>query len=55
MYGLGIVGAYLHWEDCRLNNPLAGSPRGIGSRYQVMETEGKVKVVDTGSARTVEE
>lgn len=48
LYGLGIIGAYLHWEDCRLPNPLAGSSRGAGSRYRpVLLPAGRVKVVDT--------
>jgi hypothetical protein len=33
IYGLGVIGAYLHWADCRLPNPLADGPRGEGYRY----------------------
>jgi hypothetical protein len=48
MYALGIIGAYLNWEDCRLSNPLAGQARGFGSRYRVVVNEsGRVRVVDT--------
>lgn len=52
LYGLGIIGAYLHWEDCRLPNPLADNPRGHGYRYQVrLFPDGSVKVIDTGQAK----
>ncbi|NLE57787.1 MAG: hypothetical protein GX616_05460 [Planctomycetes bacterium] len=53
MYGLGIIGAYLHWDDCRLPNPLADDRRGQGYRYQlVLRPDGSVKVTDTGLARS---
>jgi len=49
MYGLGIIGAYLHWQDCRLPNPLADYPRGQGNRYRIrLRPDGSVKVIDTG-------
>lgn len=48
MYGLGLIGAYLNWDDCRLPNPLADSRRGQGYRYRPMlQADGKVKVVDS--------
>jgi len=52
IYGLGIIGAYLHWDDCRLPNPLADNPRGQGYRYQlVLRPDGSVKMTDTGLTR----
>lgn len=48
MYGLGIIGAYLHWQDCRLPNPLGSRHRGLGYRYKVAVQEGgTVKIIDT--------
>jgi hypothetical protein len=52
MYGLGIIGGYLNWEDCRLPNPLAGRKCGGELRYRPMlQHDGSVKVVDTGSTK----
>ncbi|HPD31334.1 MAG TPA: hypothetical protein PLL20_15180 [Phycisphaerae bacterium] len=52
LYGLGIIAAYLHWEDCQLPNPLADNPRGQGYRYQVgLLPDGSVKVIDTGAGK----
>lgn len=46
LYGLGIVGGYLHWSDCRLPNPLANSDRGIGFKYRpVVTAAGRVQVM----------
>jgi hypothetical protein len=48
IYSLGICGAYLHWEDCRLSNPLAGSGRGFNLRYSpILQENGKVRIIDT--------
>jgi hypothetical protein len=48
MYGLGIIGAYLNWQGCRLPDPLANERRGAGRRYRpVLQADGRVKVVDT--------
>jgi len=48
MYGLGIVGGYLNWRDCRLPNPLAGKGRGDEMRYRpVLQQDGSVQIVDT--------
>lgn len=48
IYGLGIIGGYLNWADCRLPNPLADSARGVGNRYQVvLAGDRTVRVVDT--------
>ena len=45
---LGIIGAYLHWTDCRLSNAFESYGRGFGYRYRcVLQKEGRVKVVDT--------
>lgn len=45
MYGLGIIGGYLHWEDCRLPNPVGGPGGGSASSYRlVLQEDGKIKV-----------
>lgn len=52
MYGLGIIGAYLHWDDCRLPNPLADNRRGQGYRYHlVLRPDGSVKMTNTELTR----
>lgn len=49
IYGLGILGAYLNWQDCRLPNPLADNPRGAGFRYKpAIGAHGKVSISDRG-------
>ena len=49
IYGLGLIGGYLNWEDCPLPNPLADRARGFNYRYRpVLQADGTVKVVDTG-------
>jgi hypothetical protein len=48
MYGLGILGGYLNWQDCPLPNPLANRKHGSEFRYQpVLQEDGQVKIVDT--------
>lgn len=52
IYGLGLIAAYLHWEDCRLPDPLADARRGEGYRYRaVLRADGTVKVMDFESQR----
>ncbi len=47
IYGLGILGGYLHWEDCRLRNPLDGRARG-GKRCRVeLDDDGDVQLLST--------
>jgi hypothetical protein len=47
IYGLGILGGYLHWEGCRLPNPLEGDQRGEGVRFRpVLQPDGKIVVLD---------
>jgi hypothetical protein len=49
MYGLGILGGYLHWEDCPLPNPLAGRDRGNSMRYRpVLQPDDTIRIVDVG-------
>jgi hypothetical protein len=44
--GLGLIGAYLNWEDSRLPNPQANAQRGEGSRYRpVLRDNGKVEMI----------
>lgn len=50
IYGLGLMGVYLNWEDCRSPNPMADGRRGQRYRYQpVLKADGTVKVVDLKS------
>jgi len=50
IYGLGICGGYLHWQGCRLSNPLQGARRGEGYTYRLTLQDGsKAKVLKTAA------
>ena len=50
IYGLGILGGYLNWTDCKLPNPLENRTRGIGVRYRLeLQADNTVKVVENKS------
>jgi len=46
-YGLGLIGGYLHWEDCKFKNPLEFATRGLHLSYRiVVQEDGKtVKII----------
>ena len=35
-YGLGLIGGYLHWEDCKFKNPLELATRGANLTYRIV-------------------
>ena len=47
MYACGLLAGYLHWDDCRLANPLVCTPMTRGARFRlrpVLLPDGKVAV-----------
>ena len=54
-YALGMLGGYLHWADCRFNNPSASWPLTRGTQFKhrlKLRDDGKVKVVKAPAYRT---
>jgi hypothetical protein len=53
VYGLGLIGAYLHWEDCGFSFPLRRCGRGAQwARRLVVQADLTIRMIDASSADT---